>query len=397
MKVLIDSLKLIKRRFFLLLLSFVIFSLQSVGQTVIEMTHPTDADIVLLKVDKKSDADIIVFKTKKKKEARQWDCLWKFKNWGFANLSIFIMDNINDTAKYNDDDISFAVDGKVYFTENKDERGYNNPNFRLKGVFRKFREAPQDNNIDTSQKVTQLSYFVTIDGNFILSDNKSEIPKGLKISIVDSAMINTFNTYNPESLKFTYKQQLDIGKYNILVTSDEYRQYVEPFSVTGNDSLFDLKLNVTLNPNVIKRQEVLIVNNLFFDFDSFKLTEESTKVLDKMISVMQENPVMKLELTGYTDSKGSKTYNEKLSRLRSKSAVNYLKEKGISAERMISYGKGEKSPIALNKMNDGSDCKEGRKYNRRVQIKFVNEDQTKVKIEEIVIPDNLKVKDNQSK
>lgn len=388
-------LSLIKKILVLVLISVIYVPI--FGQTVIEMTHPNDADVVLLKVDKRSDADIIVYKTKKNKEAREWDCLWKFKNWGFANLSIFIMENINDTAKYNDDDLGFVVDGKVYFTDNRDERGYNNPNFRLKGVFRKFREAPQDNIVDTSQKVTQLSYFVTINGNLTLNDNKSETPKGLKISILDSSMVNTFNVYNPENLTFAYKQQLDIGKYNILVTSDDYRQYVEPFSVTGNDSLFHLKLNVTLNPNVIKKQEILIVNNLFFDFDSFKLTDESTKVLDKMISVMQENPVMKLELTGYTDSKGSKTYNEKLSRLRSKSAVNYLKEKGILAERMISYGKGEKNPIALNKMKDGSDCKEGRKYNRRVQIKFVNEDQSKVKIEEIVIPDNLKVKDNQAK
>ncbi len=397
MKTLFNFYTNIKRRLFLLLILGVMFNYQSIGQTVIEMTHPIDANIVLLKVDKKENADIIVFKTKKKKEARQWDCMWKFKKWGFANLSVFLMENIKDTVLYKDDDNSFIIDGKVFFTENKDERGYNNPNFRLKKVFRKIKEGIEDNPVDTTNKVTQLSYIVAVNGNLTLSDNQNQIPKGLRVAILDSAMVNTINVYTPENLSFIYKQQLDIGKYNILVTSDDYRQYTEQFTVTGNDSIPEIKLNTVLTPVVIKKQEILIVNNLFFDFDSFKLSDESIKILDKVYSVMQENPLIKLELTGYTDSKGSQAYNAKLSKLRAKSAVDYLKDKGIGIDRLLSYGKGESNPVASNKMSNGKDCEEGRKYNRRVQIKLVNEDQTKVKIDEIIIPDNLKIKDNQPK
>ncbi len=397
MKTLACFFNIINRKFILIFVLFFFFSYQSIGQTVIEMTHPIDADIVLLKVDKKENADIIVFKTKKKKEARNWDCNWKFKKWGFANLSIFLMENIKDTVLYKDDDNSFVIDGKVFFTENKDERGYNNPNFRLKKVFRKIKDNIQDNPIDTLKKVTQLSYLIAVNGNLTLSDNQNQIPKNLRVAILDSAMVNTINIYTPQNLSFVYKQQLDIGKYNILVTSDDYRQFTEPFTVTGTDSMSEIKLNTILIPVVIKKQEILIVNNLFFDFDRYNLTEESIKVLDKVNSVMQENILMKLELTGYTDSKGSKTYNTKLSKLRAKSAVDYLKGKGIGIDRLLSYGKGESNPVASNKMSNGKDCEEGRKYNRRVQIKLVNEDQTKVKIDEIIIPDNLKVKDNQSK
>lgn len=397
MKTLINYYNNFKRRLFLLLILAFVFNYQSISQTVIEMTHPTDADVVLLKVEKKENADIIVFKTKKKQEARKWDCMWKFKRWGFANLSVFIMENIKDTVLYKDDENSFIIDGKVFFTDNIQDRGYNNPNFRLKKVFRKIKDTIQDKPIDTLKNITPLSFLISVNGNLTLSDNANKVPKGLRLAILDSAMVNTINTYSPDNLSFAYKQQLDIGKYNILVTSDDYRQYVESFTVSASDSVPVLKLNITLNPVIVKKQEILIVNNLFFDFDSYKLTDESIKILEKVNSVMQENPLMKLELTGFTDAKGSKVYNTKLSKLRAKSAVNYLKEKGISLDRLVSSGKGEANPLALNKMSNGKDCEEGRKFNRRVLIKLVNEDQTKVKIDEINIPDNLKVKDNQSK
>lgn len=128
----------IKRLSFFLIF-FVFAGYQLIGQSVIEMADPTDAEIVLLEVDNKENADIIVFKTRKKYESKQWDCMWRYRKWGFSDLSIFIFSDLSDTLKYKDEDTQYKINGKVYFTENIKERGYNDPNFRIEGIIRKFK------------------------------------------------------------------------------------------------------------------------------------------------------------------------------------------------------------------------------------------------------------------
>lgn len=108
------------------------------SQTVIEMGHPGDANLVLLEVDDIQKADIVIYRTEDKVEAEEWDCMWKFKKWGFSNFSIYATKNPNDSL-LNDNEmgINYQFQGKVFFTNKKDERGYKTPGFQLEGVFRK--------------------------------------------------------------------------------------------------------------------------------------------------------------------------------------------------------------------------------------------------------------------
>lgn len=123
--------------------------LQLNSQTVIEMTHPGDANLILLEVPSIDQADFVVYRTEDKNEYTEWDLMWRFKKWGFSNFSVYLSKNPQDTL-LNDVDmgVQYAFHGKIYFTSNKDERGYKNPNFRLEGVFRK-------TNSDNSEKAKQ--------------------------------------------------------------------------------------------------------------------------------------------------------------------------------------------------------------------------------------------------
>ena len=125
------------KRLFLLLFLFVIICFQLMGQSVIEVMGPAEADVILLSVDKKEDADIVVYKTRKTSESKQWDCMWMFKKWGFADLSLYLYENIKDTSQFADEDLKYKIQGRVYFTENIQERGYRNPNFTIEGLIRK--------------------------------------------------------------------------------------------------------------------------------------------------------------------------------------------------------------------------------------------------------------------
>ena len=127
----------------------IFISLNSFSQTVIEMMHPLDANLVLLEVDSPDKADIVVYKTDDKKLYQQYDCKWKFKSWGFSNFSIYITKDENDPLLTDEETgRKRPINAKVYFTDDVNQAGYRNPNFRLEGVFRKVAKNEEDDNND---------------------------------------------------------------------------------------------------------------------------------------------------------------------------------------------------------------------------------------------------------
>ena len=84
--------------------------------------------------------------------------------------------------------------------------------------------------------------------------------------------------------------------------------------------------------------------------------------------ILKENPRLIINILSHTDSKGTETYNLKLSQKRAESVVDYLISQGINKKRLGAVGKGESEPIAPNKNEDGSDNEEGRSKNRRTEF-----------------------------
>lgn len=138
------------KKFAIITLLLALVSLSNLrAQTVIEMTHPGDANLVLLQVDQPEKADIVIYMTDEKMEAEEWDCMWKFRKWGFSNFSVYLTSNPNDTLLVdNEMGLTYGFHGKVFFTSDKNLRGYKTPGFQLEGVFRK----TSTNNTDESKK-----------------------------------------------------------------------------------------------------------------------------------------------------------------------------------------------------------------------------------------------------
>ena len=107
---------------------------------------------------------------------------------------------------------------------------------------------------------------------------------------------------------------------------------------------------------------VVRLNNVYFDFDKWFLRPESFVELDRVVKMLVENPVIEIEMSAHTDSRGSDEYNIKLSDNRAKSVVEYIISKGISETRIISKGYGETKPVVPN------DTDENRQLNRRVEF-----------------------------
>ena len=111
--------------------------------------------------------------------------------------------------------------------------------------------------------------------------------------------------------------------------------------------------------------------SVFFDFDKWDLRPESFVELDRVVTLLKENPLIEIEMSAHTDSKGSDDYNFKLSDNRARSVMEYIISKGIPASRITSQGYGETKPVADNTNADGTDNPEGRQLNRRVEFKIL--------------------------
>lgn len=133
------------------------------------------------------------------------------------------------------------------------------------------------------------------------------------------------------------------------------------------------------------------IRNIFFDFDKSNLRAASMRELDQLYQILKSNPQYSAELSAHTDSKGSLEYNNALSLRRATAAKEYLIEKGISKDRIKTSTFGENSPIAKNELVDGRDTPEGRQFNRRVELRVINNDgSAEPVVEDISVPEPLK-------
>lgn len=118
--------------------------------------------------------------------------------------------------------------------------------------------------------------------------------------------------------------------------------------------------------------EEAAINNVYFGFDKSNITSESAKELDKLVNIMEKNTSLKVEVSAFTDSRGSSEYNLHLSNRRAKSTIDYLVSKGIERSRLSGKGYGESKMV--NKCVNGVQCSEdAHQKNRRTEINFVND------------------------
>jgi outer membrane protein OmpA-like peptidoglycan-associated protein len=109
-----------------------------------------------------------------------------------------------------------------------------------------------------------------------------------------------------------------------------------------------------------------VIRNIYFDFGTAKLKEESNPELEKLLKVLEENPKYIIEISGHTDNIGGEEFNKWLSKRRAQAVVNYMIKRGQSENRFIVEGYGEERPLASN-----DDEEWGRELNRRVEFRVM--------------------------
>jgi outer membrane protein OmpA-like peptidoglycan-associated protein len=162
------------------------------------------------------------------------------------------------------------------------------------------------------------------------------------------------------------------GKYLVVLPSG--RKYV--FNASRSGYLFfsqsfnvpagqeeAMQMDIPLSP--IASGVKMVLNNVFFDTDSYHLINESKIELDRLIQFMRENPRVKIEIGGHTDNRGGLAANMILSEYRAKAVHDYIISQNIDPGRMSFKGYGPEQHVAPN------DTDANRARNRRTEIKIV--------------------------
>ncbi|MEO6687724.1 MAG: OmpA family protein, partial [Dokdonella sp.] len=101
---------------------------------------------------------------------------------------------------------------------------------------------------------------------------------------------------------------------------------------------------------------------VLFDFNKASLKAESDSVLQRVLSFLQKDPNLTLEVQGHTDNVGSDDFNRNLSDARANAVVTWFVQHGVAANRLSFKGYGKTMPVASNDTDDG------RARNRRVEL-----------------------------
>lgn len=110
--------------------------------------------------------------------------------------------------------------------------------------------------------------------------------------------------------------------------------------------------------------------HIYYDFDRASIRDEALPELNKLLNMLNENPLLIIELASHTDARGSHRYNRRLSQRRADAVVDWLVERGISLDRLVPRGYGETVPV--NDCVNNVPCNERKhQMNRRTEFRIL--------------------------
>lgn len=192
-------------------------------------------------------------------------------------------------------------------------------------------------------------------------NNAHEKPKLKKIKSNDES---AFSLYGTKKIgKHTEEEMTSIEQIATAIpvtdlsTAFEHQETVDIVSEINEidlDSLDDVFDNVHLPK---------------FEFitNSDSLTQDYSNQIDSIVYFLKQNMSVALKITGHTDSDGEEAFNHELSVKRAHKVKEILIRKGISQERLVCQGKGEKKPLVPNNSD------EHKAINRRIEFALIQQ------------------------
>ena len=192
-------------------------------------------------------------------------------------------------------------------------------------------------------------------------DSRFYRPLRAHFELIDLATAETVIESFSDSISGEFLVTIPSGRdYAMNIKRAGYLFYSENFTMPEGTFREPLLKDIPLKR--IRPGEKVILRNIFFEFASASLLDESKVELELLLLFLRSNPDVNIVITGHTDNIGTEEYNLALSQNRARAVVDYLLKDGIAGERLSYRGLGASEPIADN------DTEEGRAQNRRTEM-----------------------------
>jgi outer membrane protein OmpA-like peptidoglycan-associated protein/Tol biopolymer transport system component len=198
-----------------------------------------------------------------------------------------------------------------------------------------------------------------------VTDKISHAPQGARIQFYDIETGAVYATASSDPRTGEYLTTLPAGKnYACTVSKDGFLFYSANFSMKDIKEGAALLVDIPLSK--VQVGSAVVLNNVFFETNSYTLKDESKTELGTLLDLLAKNATLKIEIGGHTDNSGTDAENLALSEKRAKSVQDYLLTKGIDASRLTYKGYGATKAIADNKTDAG------KSKNRRTEFTVVS-------------------------
>lgn len=200
-------------------------------------------------------------------------------------------------------------------------------------------------------------------------DDNNQVPTGTKVILATDGRSDTVYIEKTNEYYFYLKDGRD---YKLMVNMPGYFGDSKLFSTKGIRKTTELSDKTGYDFNFKLRripQEEIKLDNIYYDFGSVKLREDSKASLDKLVKLLEDTPGATVQINSHTDEKGSYEVNMRVSEGRAKSVVDYLVSKGISKKRLSYKGWGFTQPVVK-----GATTEEDHQKNRRTTFQVLQHD-----------------------
>lgn len=150
--------------------------------------------------------------------------------------------------------------------------------------------------------------------------------------------------------------------YALILISSERGLYSVDVLETATREQDTVTLSEELLRERIDDEGKAVLEGLYFETGSDRISDESAAALDTIASYLEASPDERFYVVGHTDDVGSETTNVALSNARAIAVVAALERRGVDAGRLVATGVGPYSPVASNRTEPG------RAQNRRVEL-----------------------------
>ncbi len=138
-------------------------------------------------------------------------------------------------------------------------------------------------------------------------------------------------------------------------------------NLTAGNTMGTLVGNIELEKARVDKR--IQIQNIYYDYDKWDIRADAAERLDQVVTLMNDNPGLKVELGSHTDSRGNDLYNKELSQKRAAAAVAYIVSEGVDSTRITARGYGESQ--LTNRCRNGASCTDAEhQQNRRTELRI---------------------------